>query len=268
MRISRRLLATAAGLAVATLAVGPADASHSWGGYHWAWTNNAAQFNLNLGDNVSSAWDAYLGEASRDWSLSGVLDTTVVSGRTTAKKCGMVSGRVEVCSAAYGARGWLGLATISIAGSHITAGTVKLNDTYYATGSSYDTPAWRRFVMCQEIGHTFGLGHVNEAFNDPNTGSCMDYTNDPSGTKGTNGTLSNEHPNSHDFTMLEQIYNHADNSTNLTGSTGQQAAAAGAGNGQGEWGQAVRYSEDGRPILFVQDLGNGHRIFTFVVWAL
>ncbi len=35
--------------------------------------------------------------------------------------------------------------------------------------------------MCQEIGHDFGLDHQDENFNNPNLGTCMDYTNDPLG---------------------------------------------------------------------------------------
>ena len=34
----------------------------------------------------------------------------------------------------------------------------------------------------------------------------MDYTNDPSGTRGTNGTLANIAPNSVDFQALNGIY--------------------------------------------------------------
>src|SRR5713226_1569390 len=76
-------------------------ANHSWGGYHWARTSNP--FSLNLGDNVSSAWDSYLGTTPSDWSQSMVLDTTVVPGGVTRpKNCKPTSGRVEVCATTYG----------------------------------------------------------------------------------------------------------------------------------------------------------------------
>src|SRR5215212_2689537 len=76
-----------------------AYANHSWGGYHWARTSNP--FTIKLGDNVSGQWDSMLRTASTDWSKSNVLDTNVVAGSTTPKKCRPVSGRVEVCSADY-----------------------------------------------------------------------------------------------------------------------------------------------------------------------
>ena len=119
-----KMLAVAATAALATLAIpGTAQASHSWNGYHWARTANP--FTLNLGDNVSSAWDGYLATTSSDWSQSTVLDTTIVAGSTKPRTCKATSGMVQVCNATYGSNGWLGVASISVTGgTHITHGTV------------------------------------------------------------------------------------------------------------------------------------------------
>jgi hypothetical protein len=38
-----------------------------------------------------------------------------------------------------------------------------VNDTYFNT-PKYDTSAWRNLVMCQEVGHTLGLDHQDEDF--------------------------------------------------------------------------------------------------------
>lgn len=100
------------------------------------------------------------------------------------------SGVVEICNLKYGQNGWLGIAGISISGSHITKAYTKLNDTYFVM-AQYNTTAHRQMVVCQEIAHDFGLDHQDENFSNTNLGTCMDYTNDPSGTKGTNGTLNN-----------------------------------------------------------------------------
>jgi hypothetical protein len=230
-----------------------AGGSHSWGSYHWARTSNP--FTLKLGDNVTSAWDAYLGEASVDWTASSVLDTTVVAGSTKPRPCKPPNGRVEVCSAKYGNNGWLGLAQIWVSGSHITKGAVKVNDTYFTT-ATYNTPAWRRLVMCQEVGHTFGLDHQDEDFSNPNLGTCMDYTSDP------DGPPSNEHPNQHDYDQLETIYTHKDSTTTV----GTSTTATGGGNRRDAWGRAIRLDADGRPSLFVRATRTG-QVFTFVIWA-
>ena len=256
MRLRRLLLPLAASAALAGMAAGPAAANHSWGGYHWARTANP--FTLKLGDNVSGQWDSILATTSSDWSASAVLDTTVVTGGAgNARRCNATTGRVEVCNASYGNNGWLGIASIWASGLHITKGTVKLNDTYFNT-STYNTTAWRNLVSCQEVGHTFGLDHQDETFDNPNLGTCMDYTNSP----GTN-----QHPNQHDFDQLGIIYSHLDTTTTVGQSTGQNAAAAGAGNSQADWGTAIRYSSDGKPSLFVRDAGNNQQVFTFVIWA-
>lgn len=239
--------------AAVLVATGPVSANHSWGGYHWARTSNP--FTLKLGDNVSSGWDSYLVTISSDWSVSTVLGTTIVGGGANPKNCRPTSGRVEVCSSTYGKTGWLGVAQIWASGSHIAQGTVKVNDTYFNT-SAYNTPAWRNLVMCQEVGHTLGLDHQDVNFDNPNLGTCMDYTRDPS---------TNQHPNQHDYDELETIYSHLDSTTTVN------TTAASRGNANlddpGQWGQIVRSAENGRSALYERDFGGGHKVFTFVIWA-
>lgn len=230
---------TAAACASLLLMAAPASASNSWGSYHWGRTSNP--FTLKLGDNVTSAWDAYLNEASSDWSQSAVLDTTVVAGSAgNVKRCSPGTGKVEVCNAKYGFNGWLGIAGISVSGGHIVAGYVKLNDSYFTT-ATYNKPEWRRSVMCQEVGHIFGLDHQDVNFNNANLGSCMDYTNNPLGPP------SNEHPNNHDFDQLDSIYAHTD-SVNTAGA----AAPSGRGNSRAR-------------VENVDARGNG--TVTFILWA-
>jgi len=234
------------------LLAGSVYAFHAWGNYHWGRTANP--FSLSVGDNVSAVWDVSLAGAAADWSVSDVLDTNVVAGNST-RNCRPTNGRVEVCNAKYGYNGWLGVASIWANGDHIVQGTVKVNDTYFNT-AKYNTPAWRNFVMCQEIGHTLGLDHQDEDFGNPNLDTCMDYTSAPD---------SNQHPNQHDYDELEAIYFHLD-SVNTFSNLSLLAGNAG-GSEHAEWGKAIRHSTDGRPSLYVRDLSNGQKVFTFVIWA-
>jgi hypothetical protein len=273
MKISFRGLGKLAILAVVLslgVLVTAARAYHTWGGYHWARTANP--FTLKLGNNVSSQWTTYLAAASLDWTSSNVLNTTVFPGLSNPKNCKPVSGRVEVCNSKYGSNGWLGIASVWVNGNHITQGTVKLNDTYFST-AKYNTQAWRQFVVCQEIGHTFGLAHQDEGFNNLNMGTCMDYTNDPDGTLF--GQLGNLHPNAHDYEELETIYGHLDPfDTLLNISLGNSRSNGGQNvdddldtSNPGEWGKVVRESHDKRSSLHEKDLGNGKKLFTFIIWA-
>jgi hypothetical protein len=194
----------ALGLAAIT-ACTPAQATllpGSWNGWTWSHTG---KLNILLGDNVSSAWDSYLRQAATSWSADKYIDFQVTSGMTSAAGCSPVYGTVQACSGNYGATGWLGYATVWTSGTKIVEATVKLND-YYFSQTKYNVAAFRLQTTCQEVGHTIGLAHLDTNFGNANLGSCMDYTNDPTGTKGTNGTKVNTKPTSLDFTNLDRIY--------------------------------------------------------------
>jgi hypothetical protein len=260
----------------------PAQAHHSWKSYgkvlHWERTSNP--FTLKLGDNVSSDWDDNLIQTSSDWtketgSAADVLDTQVVPGSTNGTDCTPTEGRVEVCNAAYGENGWLGLAQVWVPdwrSGHISQGTTKINDSYFSQAPYNTTPAWKQLVMCQEVGHTFGLDHQNEKFNNANLGTCMDYTNDPDG--GPDGASqtdpSNEHPNQHDYNQLATIYKHLDVTTTVGASAASKAASKipseinrGNLNSRAQWGRLIKTSPDGKLQVY-ERVVDGSKLITFV----
>ena len=239
------------------------SAHHSWRKYHWARTTSL--LTLSVGDNVSSAWDSYLNEAISDWNESTVVQLHGVAGGTNSQ-CSPTSGRIETCSGSYGTNGWLGIAQIWITNrTHIYQGTTQLNDTYFNT-ATYNTPAWRRLVTCQEIAHDFGLDHQDERFDNPNLGSCMDYTNDPDGGAGgaVNNDPSNEHPNAHDFEQLLTIYSHTDSTNTSTGASPNPNAARPEA---AQWGRLVRTNANNRVQVYEREVGNGDVLITHVFWA-
>lgn len=250
MAASKLALLLAGGLLLAPLA----HASHAWGGYHWA--RGANPVAVTLGSNLSDAWKPYLANTSSDWNLSSVVLNKIDTGRTSPKTCRPTAGRVEVCNARYGNNGWLGIAQIWASGSHISQGAVKLNDSYFNT-AKYNTPAWRNLVSCQEVGHTFGLGHQDENFSNVPLETCMDYSRDPT---------PNQHPDAHDYEELGLIYEHVD---------GTAAAPAIMPPAMGnidlttprQWGRLVRSSRNGMLETYEQDFGHGFRVITHVIWA-
>ena len=243
------------------------SANHSWNNFHWARQSNP--FTLKLALNTPPWWHPFAIATSNDWSQSDILDTTLIAGSNDPTVCSPTSGRVEICTGFYGNTGWLGIAQIWLTGgTHIVQGTVKLNDTYFHT-PQYNNSAFRHFVMCQEVGHTFGLGHVNENFGDPNTGSCMDYTNDPDGT--INGQQSNMSPNAHDFEQLRTIYAHLDGTTTVGNSTAADALPAAMKDivfaTKAQWGKLKASHRGGGHETYELDFGGGNKVVTFVTYA-
>jgi hypothetical protein len=242
----RRIATFSAAAAVFAALAAPALANHSWGNYHWARTSNP--FTVPLGDNVTntgaSNWQGALSEASADWTASSVLDSPVAAGQAgKSKRCAAVNGRIEVCNARYGPNGWLGLAQIWVSGSHIVRAVTKVNDTYFdGNQSTYDYDA-ERHVMCQEVGHGYGLGHQDESGADLNT--CMDYSD----------ALDNPHPNRHDYAQLEAIYGSHVDSTSTIGSIPSGS------------GRVIRAEHGLRHSHIVESLGNGFLRHTFIIKA-
>ncbi|HSC27452.1 MAG TPA: hypothetical protein VLD67_09270 [Vicinamibacterales bacterium] len=263
-----RLLA--AGFAVTLVFATAVSADHSWGPYHWARASNP--LTVVFGDNVDSRWDGWLVEAADDWSMSAVLDATIAGGQAKGN-CRPADGRAEVCNGNYGFNGWLGIAQIWVSGSHIVKGAVKLNDSYHDF-APYNENGWRDLVMCQEVGHIFGLAHQDEDFDNGNLGTCMDYTGDP------DGPPANRQPDQHDYNMLADIYSHLDEGggTGGNGCKGSPSKCAGSQPrppafdmdlpGVGQWGRHISTSRDGGQSVFVQDFGGGHRVYTHVTWTL
>lgn len=254
-----------AALTVALVAV-PALGFHRWSTYHWS-KGNDGLVKPPVVTALSGSWPGIVQTAVTDWNKSSVIESPGPSAASglNAKTCKAQSGKIFVCNAKYGRNGWLGIASIWLSSGHISQGTTKLNDTYFAM-ARYNTPSWRAAVACQEIGHDYGLGHVDEDFNTDATTSCMEYTSNPEG---------NEHPYSHDYQELETIYNHADSTNFAVVRPGRSASAppfsdaeSMPGNGPAEWGRAVHYDAQGRPDLFELELGNGRKKITHVLWAI
>lgn len=213
-----RLFVAVIGAAAVLAASSAVNASHRWGNYHWGTTSYP--INLQVVDSNTPDWDGELATTLTDWSASTKLNLSITArddSSRTRKLCRAVSGKIRSCNAAYGNNGWLGLASINISGSHITQGTSKMNDSYSVQFADQNQ---RDHVMCQEIGHLFGLGHTSEDGSSQST--CMDYSNSATSTN----------PNQHDYDMLNTIYNHTDSSSTWSASsantlTGAQHAMAG-----------------------------------------
>lgn len=175
----------------------PALANHTWGNasgtYHW--DANSLPVQLSVIDSVTPDWQTELDTTISQWNVSSSLNLTISSSddsSSTRSNCAVANGQIRACNSAYGNTGWSGLASLNIdSNNHILYGVAKVNDTYSMSQED------RNKVMCQEVGHLFGLGHTSEDGSSQNT--CMDYATNP---------VNSQWPNAHDYELLDQIYSH------------------------------------------------------------
>ena len=169
------------------------------------------------------------------------------------KSCRPTLGRVEVCNANYRNTGWLGLAQIWIySDGHIAQGIVKNNDYYFGNSSyQYNNKAEMQHVICQEIGHTFGLDHRAR------TAALRTPVWTTTTTPAT-AIRRRPHPNTHDYQQLSTIYTHLDSSNSY-----DNTSAAFLPDAVPSFAAANRVSQ----VEYVDDLGNGRKLVTWVFWA-
>lgn len=261
------------GAAMAVALTVPATAKHSWKvngvQLHWARTANPVSPLIAYDLDPFRSWGNYIGPMTAVWNDSAYPDPDVVEFQgpepgdfASFADCPPATGVVRVCDYAYGSNGWLGVAQVwfeDLTG-HIEAGVVKLNDTYFDT-STYNTPNWRMSVMCQEIGHTLGLGHQNARMFDKDLKdkygreTCMDYTAKPAG---------NTQPNLHDFEQLASIYSHVDTYTGWSTSATSKNADEVTNADPSDWGRAIALDASGRGIVYLKSVGKGLSRVTFV----
>ncbi|MFB3111517.1 MAG: hypothetical protein ACE10G_05740 [Gemmatimonadales bacterium] len=207
---NKRIFAAVAVPAALLFTASVAQADNQWGSYQWE-RDGVDPLTITIGDNHSQIdpslpnWSQIFDSVVADWASSA--DGGFGGDHFGAVDSGSPEGNVQSYNEAYGDNGWLGLATIWISrgkNKHITRGESKVNDTYVTLEDYYgfDEPIEWQHVMCQEIGHTFGLEHNREgATGGEPDDSCMNDQTRP---------LRYPFPNVHDTVMYnsEAMYGH------------------------------------------------------------
>lgn len=148
---------------------------------------------LNFVNSLNTDWHDLYQETFEDWnsspslSLASSLDSGTLS-------CDHIQGQLRICNGEFGETGWIGI-NVALYYEYnggednvIIASVAKMNDSYL-NGAPY---LQRKYALCHEIGHGFGLSHRKE------DGTCM--------IASTNQFERNKSPDSLDFERLRSKY--------------------------------------------------------------
>jgi len=115
--------------------------------------------------------------------------------------------------------------------------------------------------MCHELGHGFGLPHRDEVPNNPDLGSCLDYT-----FRFEN----NMHPDSVvDFDNLKNLYGVIGNRRSLHEEVGDEVIFNDIILRKRDWSHenGRMLHQSGRHQVYENDLGGGLRVVTTLLLA-
>ena len=143
---------------------------------------------------LDSSWQVEFQLGIADWDYGNPDALTLSSTQIDIEtKCSHVEGKVKVCNGDYGSTNWRGLCEVlQDRDGFITSANVRMNEFYLAS-----EPEARQYSMCHELGHSFGLPHSDEDFENEDLGNCMDYT--------FNWDI-NKHPDETNYSYLSNLY--------------------------------------------------------------
>lgn len=143
----------------------------------YEWDNDGKGLDLELFNALDDNWQEEYEIALNDWE-NGTPDSLTLSTKRVEvdNACTPVDGVMKVCNGNYGDKGWLGINELVIINKKKIKNSVAKMNEFYLNNADFIK---RRYVMCHEIGHGFGLPHTDENFQNKDLGDCLDYTNTP-----------------------------------------------------------------------------------------
>jgi len=213
----------------------------------WDTVNNA-KLELVVQNALDDSWTPYLEEYVKKWD-NGEPDSLslTISRVSVDKTCKPAYGRLKICNGNYGKTSWEGLNLSLVQDGFIRWSTSRMNDYFLGSGSE----ASKKYTMCHELGHGFGLAHSDEDYYNLNRGDCMDYTRQPEGNLST-GRSNHE--------VLKKVYGSNSLKKPPPQNTGKVGIPQHIIDKYFEVEEEVQYSEGEDFGDWIEDIGEGYQI--------
>ena len=157
-------------------------------------TRGNSGLQLEVLNALEQDWHSIFDNVVADWDngTPDVLELTPVL-VDPDPSCTAVDGASKICNGNYGATEWKGINMAVVQLGYIYASVSQMNEFYLRDASTTQ----RRYTLCHEMGHSFGLPHTDENFYNEDLGNCLDYTNNPA---------ANLSPDETNFEFLKELY--------------------------------------------------------------
>jgi len=159
------------------------------------WPNDGNGLRLTVLNALNDTWQDLFNLVVEEWEngTPDALQLNVVRVEEDPS-CRAVVNVIKACNGNYGETRWRGITkTLLSGGNGIYSAAVQLNEFYLGQGNENQ----RRYTLCHELGHALSLGHTDEDFFNPDSGNCLDYTNNPE---------NNQSPGTINFEQLALLY--------------------------------------------------------------
>lgn len=158
------------------------------------WPKDGEGLKVTIINALSDEWQTRFESVVADWNYGepNAVDLVVEKGSFTPN-CEAPDGKIIVCNGDYGETSWRGVNEALLDYNGIVSTSARMNEYYL---SHLDSSAGQ-YTLCHELGHTFGLSHTDEDFDNEDLGNCMDYTNNLN---------ANKHPDTMNFETLLLLY--------------------------------------------------------------